>query len=58
MATSLNNKYEPINRYKAVVDHGDGLLVVSAGPGTGKTFSLFGNIEILIEINVYPQQIY
>lgn len=58
MATSLNEKYELIDRFKAVVEHGDGLLVVSAGPGTGKTFSLLRKIESLIEIDVDPKQIY
>lgn len=58
MATSLNDKHEPINRYKAVVEHGNGLLVVSAGPGTGKTFSLLRKIESLIEIDIDPKQIY
>jgi len=58
MATSLNDQYKPIDRYKAVVEHGDGMLVVSAGPGTGKTFSLLRKIECLIELGVEPTQIY
>lgn len=58
MATSLNDKYEPIDRYKAVVEHGSGLLVVSAGPGTGKTYSLLRKIERLIKTDVDPAQIY
>lgn len=58
MATSLNDKHEPIDRYKAVVEHGNGLLVVSAGPGTGKTYSLLRKIESLIKIGVDPTQIY
>jgi len=58
MAISLNDKYEPINRFKAIVEHGHGLLVVSAGPGTGKTYSLLRKIEKLIELGIDPKQIY
>ncbi|MGB2804134.1 MAG: ATP-dependent helicase [Candidatus Zixiibacteriota bacterium] len=54
----MNDKYDPIDRYKAVVEHGRGLLVVSAGPGTGKTYSLLRKIERLIELKVDPSQIY
>ncbi len=58
MAISLNHKYAPADRYKAVVEHRDGLLVVSAGPGTGKTYSLLRKIESLIEHGVDPSRIY
>jgi len=58
MATSLNSKYEPIDRHRAVVEHGSGLLVVSAGPGTGKTYALLKKLESLIESGVHPNQIY
>lgn len=58
MAKSLNDDYEPVDRYKAVVDHTDGLLVVAAGPGTGKTFSLLRKIEKLLTENVDATQIY
>lgn len=58
MAKSLNDNYEPIDRYKAVVDHTNGLLVVAAGPGTGKTFSLLRKIEKLLDDGIDPTQIY
>ena len=58
MARSLNDKYESIERFKAVVDHKNGLLVVAAGPGTGKTFSLLRKIEKLLDDDVDPTQIY
>lgn len=58
MATSLNNNYKPKERYQAVVNHGNGILVVSAGPGTGKTFSLLRKIEKLINNDIDPSQIY
>jgi len=58
MATSLNDNYKPNERYRAVVEHGNGRLVVSAGPGTGKTFSLLRRIESLIDNNVDPSRIY
>lgn len=58
MAELLNQQYEPTERHRAVVEHGDGLLVVVAGPGTGKTFSLLRKIESLIKIGVDPSQIY
>ena len=32
--------------------------MVSAGPGTGKTFSLLRKIESLLEMGIEPQQIY
>lgn len=58
MAVSLNEQYNAIERHKAVVEHGQGLLVVVAGPGTGKTYSLLRKIESLIEFGVDPTQIY
>jgi len=58
MATSLNKKYLSKERYRAVVEHGNGKLVVSAGPGTGKTFSLLKKIENLIDNDVDPSSIY
>jgi len=58
MAISLNNKYIPKKRHLAVVEHDNGTLVVSAGPGTGKTFSLLRKIERLIDTGVDPSQIY
>lgn len=58
MAISLNKNYAPEERYRAVVEHGSGMLVVSAGPGTGKTFSLIRKIERLIDSGVDPSQIY
>lgn len=58
MATSLNDNYLPEERYRAVIEHKNGKLVVSAGPGTGKTFSLLRKIENLISNNVDPSRIY
>ena len=58
MAKSLNDKYERSERFKAVVDHTNGLLVVAAGPGTGKTFSLLRKIEKLLAEGVDATQIY
>lgn len=58
MADSLNEQYELTERHRAVVEHGGGLLVVVAGPGTGKTYSLLRKIESLIEIGVDPTEIY
>lgn len=58
MAICLNNNYIPKERYRAVVEHGNGKFVVSAGPGTGKTFSLIRKIESLIDGGVDPSQIY
>lgn len=58
MAISLNDQYVPADRHRAVVDHGQGLLVVAAGPGTGKTYSLVRKIQCLIEFGVDPTQIY
>lgn len=58
MSVSLNDKYDPTKRYKAVIDHSGGLLVVIAGPGTGKTFSLLRKIECLLEEKVDPNSIY
>jgi superfamily I DNA/RNA helicase len=58
MAISLNEKYALNERYRAVVEHKKGKLIVSAGPGTGKTFSLLRRIESLIDNNVDPSQIY
>jgi len=58
MASSLNNQYEPAERHRAVVEYGQGLLVVVAGPGTGKTYSLLRKLESLIEFGVEPVQIY
>ena len=58
MAQTLNDRYDPVDRYRAVVEHRSGLLVVVAGPGTGKTFSLLRKIERLLEDGVQPQNIY
>lgn len=58
MAVFLNDKYKPEDRYHAIVDHGNGLLVVCAGPGTGKTFSLLRKIESLLSLGIEPAQIY
>lgn len=58
MAISLNKNYVPMDRYLAVVEHDSGTLVVSAGPGTGKTFSLIRRIERLIDSGIDPSQIY
>lgn len=58
MAINLNDKYKPDERFKAVVDHGRGLLVVCAGPGTGKTYSLLRKIESLLNSGSDPSQIY
>jgi len=58
MATSLNNKYASKERYRAVIEHGNGMLVVSAGPGTGKTYSLLRKIENLLNKDIDSSQIY
>lgn len=58
MAQDLNDRYQPEDRWKAVVDHGDGKLVVNAGPGTGKTDSLLRKIEALLQRGVSPGSIY
>ncbi len=58
MAISLNDKFDSAERHRAVVEHGQGLLVVEAGPGTGKTYSLLRKIESLIVIGVDPTEIY
>ena len=58
MSTCLNDKYKPEERFRAVVGHGNGLLVVCAGPGTGKTFSLLRKIQSLLALSVDPKQIY
>jgi len=58
MAIDLNYKYDPRERYRAVVEHGRGTLVVSAGPGTGKTWSLLRKIESLLNLGVDPETIY
>ncbi len=58
MAISLNEKYKYEERYKAVVEHNKGILVVSAGPGTGKTYSLLRKIESLLNKGVDPSKIY
>ena len=58
MSISLNDKYDSVERHWAVVEHGQGLLVVVAGPGTGKTYSLLRKIESLIEFGVDPTEIY
>ncbi len=58
MSISLNDKYDSTKRYEAVIDHNGGMLVVIAGPGTGKTFSLLRKIEHLLEEKVDPENIY
>ena len=58
MAVSLNGKYKAIERHRAVIDHAGGLLIVIAGPGTGKTYSLLRKIECLLEAKVDPKNIY
>lgn len=58
MAQNVNDYYQPEERWKAVVDHGRGWLVVNAGPGTGKTYSLLRKIEALISASTSPHGIY
>jgi DNA helicase-2/ATP-dependent DNA helicase PcrA len=58
MPKLLNDNYPSSERHRAVVEHGKGLLVVVAGPGTGKTYSLLRKIESLIDSGVEPAQIY
>lgn len=58
MAINLNNNYEPEDRWQAVVDHGEGWLVVNAGPGTGKTFSLLRKLDALLKSGTAPSRIY
>jgi len=58
MAISLNENYTSKERHCAVVEHSNGTFVVSAGPGTGKTFSLIRKIERLIDLGVDPSKIY
>jgi DNA helicase-2/ATP-dependent DNA helicase PcrA len=58
MSISLDEKYDPRDRWRAVVEHGKWLLVVNAGPGTGKTFSLLRKIEALLKNGVDPSTIY
>ena len=40
------------------MDHAEGVLVVNAGPGTGKTFSLVQKVGRLMQENVEPDTIY
>lgn len=58
MARNLNDNYAIEDRWRAVVEHGAGTLVVNAGPGTGKTFSLLRKIEALLADGVTPGKIY
>lgn len=58
MSNDLNPHYPPAERWKAVVDHGTGLLVVNAGPGTGKTYSLLRKIERLLDQKIPAKHIY
>lgn len=58
MSTSLNDRYQSAERWRAVVDHKTGTLVVNAGPGTGKTFSLLKKIGALLESGVPAHRIF
>ena len=46
---NLNDKYPPSERWRAVVNHEQGVLVSLAGPGTGKTYSLVRRVESLLD---------
>ncbi len=58
MARNVNDAYKSQNRWRAVLDHTEGTLVVNAGPGTGKTFSLLRKIEQLLNDGTDPDKIY
>jgi len=59
-ATSMNldAKYPVKERHQAFVDHGEGVLVCLAGPGTGKTYSLGLRVQSLVDDKrVEPAQV-
>lgn len=58
MSQNLNHKYKKEERYKAILDHGKGWLVINAGPGTGKTFGLIQKIGKLLQDDNDPDKIY
>lgn len=58
MTHYLNKHYKEEERYKAILDHGKGLLVINAGPGTGKTWGLIRKIENLLQKKADPDKIY
>jgi len=46
---NLDAKYPVEERHQAFVDHGEGVLVCLAGPGTGKTYSLGLRVQSLLD---------
>lgn len=50
--------YQPTPQQEAIIKHTSGPMLVIAGPGAGKTFTLVQRIaHLVIEENVPPEQI-
>ena len=48
---------EPNKEQKDVIDHKDGPVLILAGPGTGKTFTIIERVEKLVDGGVDPKKI-
>ena len=52
-----NHKHKPNERQQACIDCIDGKVMVLAGPGTGKTFTVINRIASMIEKGIKPDTI-
>ena len=50
--TEVKNKYKPNERQQQCIDNIQGKVMVLAGPGTGKTFTLTKRIASMINNNI------
>ena len=55
--TEVKNKYKPNERQQQCIDNIQGKVMVLAGPGTGKTFTLTKRIASMINNNIKPANI-
>lgn len=57
METKLNNVFKPNTKQSECIETVEGPVMVLAGPGTGKTFTIIQRIKRMLELGIIPSSI-